>query len=307
MKRIRSTRCTSHIAGWLYGLLALGLAISGGLSGTARAAQDLNFQSPPLAPIFPPSPSSAPPIGQGFGKEPGVIQDPQVRTTDFQLTAPAGSPGMALTPALPSTASLPATSVSTTAPGLPVAPPLGDANPPLANAIREFIEPDAGKPEERTSASLFQLSALKFDQLDWQKMVLSLAVVIGGYLGLMMLLRLWNPQGSSALPREVVEVLGTTPLNSRQSLQLVRLGSKLLLLIHSPEGTQSLGEISNPHEVEHLAQICCQRRGRKAPTAFRKFSESPSREPQSAPPLDALLKNLQLALQRSPGRTEYEA
>jgi flagellar biogenesis protein FliO len=179
---------------------------------------------------------------------------------------------------------------------------------PLANAIREFIEPETAKEKERTNSSLFSLAAIQLNDIDWKKMLVSLGIVIGCYLGFMFLLRLWNPQAAGALPREVVEVLGTSPLNSKQNLQLVRLGSKLLLLIHGPEGTHSIGEISNPNEVEHLAQICSQRRGRKGPTAFRKFSEAvSSREPQPNVALDSLLKNLQLALQRSPGRTEYEA
>jgi flagellar biogenesis protein FliO len=295
MQRIRSIWCNPLWASWLLAILAFGFSNSGAV------AQELGFQSPPLAPIFEPV-APAPPAGQERSQTSGTppIFDAQVQPTDFQATT-ANAAG--LNPNLSATATLP---LSATSPPANVLPPT-DNNPPLANAIREYIEPDADKPEERTSASLFQLSALQLDNLDWKKMVLSLGVVVGGYLALMLLLRLWNPQGSSALPREVVEVLGTTPLNSRQSLQLVRLGSKLLLLIHSPEGTQSLGEISNPNEVEHLAQICCQRRGRKGPTAFRKFSENPSRDPQAAPPLDALLKNLQLALQRTPGRTEYEA
>lgn len=283
MQRIRARWCNSLMASWLWATL-----------GTAfcwvdLAAQEFSFQSPPLSPLVSaPTTSPLSPIERSGEAAIAPIQDPQVRRTDFQAAAPDRQ---ALIPSLSPAATLPSTA----------------DNPPLANAIREFIEPNVEKPEERTSASLFQLSALQLDNLDWKKMLLSLGVVIGGYLGLMLLLRLWNPQGAAGLPREVVEVLGTTPLNSRQSLQLVRLGSKLLLLIHSPEGTQSVGEISNPHEVEHLAQICCQRRGRKGPTAFRKFSEGALRESQAAPSLDGLLKNLQLALQRSPGRTEYEA
>lgn len=305
MQRIRSNRCNSLGAGWPWAGWLWATVVALGLTNSGWTAQDPGFQSPPLAPMFAPTtpslqPSNGPASegsgaagpGAGFGLAP--IQDPQVRQTDFQAVVPNGQAGV--------------TNLASSMPLPPTATLAPSANPPpLANAIREFIEPNADKPEERTSASLFKLSALQLDNLDWQKMLLSLGVVIGGYLGLMLLLRLWNPQGASALPREVVEVLGTTPLNSRQSLQLVRLGSKLLLLIHGPEGTQSLGEISNPHEVEHLAQICSQRRGRKGPTAFRKFSENPAREPHSPPPLDALLKNLQLALQRTPGRTEYEA
>lgn len=245
-----------------------------GLPLSAAAAQDFSFQSPPLAPL---SPAATP------------IQDSHVRPTDFQSAA-ANTQALALEPIGDATLGQSSQAAS-----------------PLANAIREFIEPETSKKEQRTSASLFNLSALQLDNIDWKKMVFSLAIVIGGYLGLVMLLRMWNPQAAGALPREVVEVLGTSPLNSKQNLQLVRLGSKLLLLIHGPDGTQSLGEISNPNEVEHLAQICNQRRGRKAPTTFRKFGEAVGREPQPNMALDTLLKNLQLALQRSPGRTEYEA
>lgn len=154
---------------------------------------------------------------------------------------------------------------------------------------------------------LLKLAGEKIQKIDWRKMLLSLGLVVGGYLILVMSLR-WLGKGSTgALPKEVVEVLGMAPLNAKQSLQLVRLGSKLLLLIHGPEGTHSLGEISNPHEVEHLAQVCCHRRGRRGPTAFKKFSESATRESLSPPSLESLLRNLQQTLQRSPSRTEYEA
>lgn len=257
-------------------LAGLSLLVWGcSLSLPVATAQDFAFQSPPLAPLSPVVAS---------------LQDPQVRPTDFQSAA-ANTQALALEPVGAGTL------------GSPTSAPT-----PLASAIREFIEPENSKTEQRTSASLFNLSALQLDNIDWKKMVFSLAIVIGGYLGLVLLMRMWNPQAAGALPREVVEVLGTSPLNSKQNLQLVRLGSKLLLLIHGPEGTQSLGEISNPNEVEHLAQVCCQRRGRKAPTTFRKFGEAGvSRDPQPNMALDTLLKNLQIALQRSPGRTEYEA
>jgi flagellar biogenesis protein FliO len=270
MQRIRINSCKSLAA---LGLWALCCSLS---TPSVSRGQELNFQSPPLAPLTP-APTSQP------------IFDSQVRTTDFQ-TAAANGQGLALQPIGDGQLNLPNT-----------------APAPLANAIREFIEPTSPKANERTNSSLFSLAALQLNDIDWKKMLASLGIVVGGYLALMYLLRMWSPQAAGALPREVVEVLGNLPLNPKQNLQLVRLGSKLLLLIHGPEGTHSIGEISNPNEVEHLTQLCSQRRGRKGPTAFRKFSEGSTREPQSNIALDSLLKNLQLALQRTPARTEYEA
>ena len=84
----------------------------------------------------------------------------------------------------------------------------------------------------------------------------SLSIVIGGYLGLVWLLRKINPAGNQSIPTEVLEVVGNAPLDNRQNLQLVRLGSKLLLMIHGPDGTQPIGEVTDPAEVEHLVALC---------------------------------------------------
>ena len=95
-----------------------------------------------------------------------------------------------------------------------------------------------------------------FGGADIKRIIGGLAVVIGGYLGLVWLLKIINPAGSSAIPREALEVVGSAPLNSKQNLQLIRLGSKLMLMIHGPDGTQPVGEVSDPAEVEHLLAIC---------------------------------------------------
>ena len=154
-------------------------------------------------------------------------------------------------------------------------------------------------------ANLMSQATSQLKQIDWKKMAISLGLVIGGYLAFLMIVRWINPGQRRGLPPEVIEVLGNVPLNTRQNLQLVRLGSKLLLLIHGPDGTQSIGDISNPNEVEHLAQICSLRRGRRTATTFRKFTE-PARD-QNTPGIESLMRNLQQALQRLPTQTEYEA
>lgn len=91
---------------------------------------------------------------------------------------------------------------------------------------------------------------------DVKKIGGSLAIVLGGYLGLVWLLRLINPAGNQGIPTEVLEVVGNAPLDNRQNLQLVRLGSKLLLMIHGPDGTQPIGEVTDPAEVDHLVALC---------------------------------------------------
>ena len=95
-----------------------------------------------------------------------------------------------------------------------------------------------------------------FGGADIKKIGGSLAIVIGGYLGLVWLLRMINPAASQGIPSEVLEIVGNAPLDSRQNLQLVRLGSKLLLMLQSPDGTQPIGEVTDPAEVEHLVSLC---------------------------------------------------
>ena len=88
------------------------------------------------------------------------------------------------------------------------------------------------------------------------KVIGSLALVLGFYFLFVWVTRKLNPLGNAGLPSEVLEVLGQVPFGPKRSLQMVRLGPKLLLLLNSPEGTQPLGEITDPEEVEYLASLC---------------------------------------------------
>lgn len=84
----------------------------------------------------------------------------------------------------------------------------------------------------------------------------SLAVVIGGYLAFVWLMRKFNFSSNRGIPSEVIEVIGNAPFGPRKNLQLVRLGSKLLLLMNGPEGTHPVGEITDPQEVDYLISLC---------------------------------------------------
>lgn len=95
-----------------------------------------------------------------------------------------------------------------------------------------------------------------FGDADIGRMFGSLALVLGGYFALVWVLRMFNFGGQGSVPTEVLELLGTVPLAPKKQLQIVRLGSKLLLLVDSEEGTHPIGEISDPDEVEYLASLC---------------------------------------------------
>jgi flagellar biogenesis protein FliO len=96
----------------------------------------------------------------------------------------------------------------------------------------------------------------KANSPDVRRMLGSLALVVGGYLALVVVLRKFNGGGQKGIPAEVVSVLGNLPYGHKQNLRLVRLGSKLVLLLNGPEGTHPIGEITDPGEVEYLAALC---------------------------------------------------
>lgn len=98
---------------------------------------------------------------------------------------------------------------------------------------------------------------------DISRMLGSLTLVLGVYFTFVWLMRRFNPGSNSGIPSEVIEVMGQIPFGPKRELQLVRLGSKLLLLMSSPEGTHSIGEITDPDEVEYLTGLCPGKRQKK--------------------------------------------
>ena len=97
----------------------------------------------------------------------------------------------------------------------------------------------------------------------------SLAVVLGLFLVVAWVMRKATPAGSALLPGEVVEVLGRTAMANRQQLQLLRCGSKLLLVSVTQAGVETLTEITEPEEVDRLAGLCRQAHPDSTSAAFR--------------------------------------
>ncbi len=71
--------------------------------------------------------------------------------------------------------------------------------------------------------------------------------------------KIWKKNGKTltgGLPTEVFERLGRSHLDHRQSVHLVRLGSRILVIGSSADGLRTLAEISDPVEVDYLAGLC---------------------------------------------------
>ncbi|MDB4766696.1 flagellar biosynthetic protein FliO [bacterium] len=131
---------------------------------------------------------------------------------------------------------------------------LGDAKDWMQSQTAGFL--DAAEGDGTADGGWLGRLSSMLGGADIKKIGGSLSIVLGGYLGLVWLLRKVNPAGNQGIPTEVLEVVGNAPLDNRQNLQLVRLGSKLLLMIHGPDGTQPIGEVTDPAEVDHLVSLC---------------------------------------------------
>ncbi len=179
-----------------------------------------------------------------------------------------------------------------------------------------LIEEGSGTPGN--SAAWQEEIKGQLQDVNWPKVLGSLAMVVGGYLGFVWLMRKTNPKSNAGLPSEVFELIGTTRLNAKQTLQLVRLGSKLLLLVHGEEGTHPIGEITDPEEVEYLTDVCNTRLSRSRPTARPNrssrgsagFRTALSRANQEGETTEAAMDKVIRKLSELAGkssRTDYEA
>jgi flagellar biogenesis protein FliO len=97
----------------------------------------------------------------------------------------------------------------------------------------------------------------------------SLGIVLGLFVVLVWFSRRFAPAGTAALPKEAVELLGRTSLGCTHQMQLVRVGTKLLLIALSPQGARTLTEINSAAEVERLSELCRKQKPESATASFR--------------------------------------
>ncbi len=157
------------------------------------------------------------------------------------------------------------------------------------------------------SANWSQAMQGQLRTIDWTKMVGSLVLVISGYLAIVAILRRWSPSGSAGVPKEVVEMIGIVRFDARRHLQLIRLGSKLLLVAHGPEGIANIGEIDDPHEVEYLVQQCGRNRSRSRYEPVRMPRRDKAGKATTDLTLEKLVQSLQQAIRNPTGQAEFEA
>lgn len=145
---------------------------------------------------------------------------------------------------------------------VPAAQPLPLA-PPRDRSGRELQQPTRGP---ATTSTITTVAA-------------SLGVALGLFFILAWCMRRTMPQSMTRLPSEVVEQLGRAPLAGKQNMHLLRIGGKLLLVVVTPFGAETLTEITNPDEVDRLSALC-KRNAAHGPSAeFRAVMRQFEREP----------------------------
>ncbi len=157
--------------------------------------------------------------------------------------------------------------------------------------------------------SLYTDLSQQAKEIELPKVLGSLAIVLGGYLGFVWLTRKLGHGGNQGLPSEVVEVLGQTQFGPRKQLQLVRLGSKLLLLLNHQDGsTQTIGEITDPHEVDYLSSVCGNSNSSRSAIAIGKATASAERNNREASSeLKRVLHQLQKSTDANPVGSVFDA
>lgn len=175
------------------------------------------------------------------------------RDTSYNARQPAVTP---LTANSPASASPEPTSLTLeSGEGLSLAPP------------RERQKKTGSRPQPKTPARAMGT------------VVGSLAIVLGSFFLLVWFTRRALPRAATSLPKEIVEVLGRTPLNGRHNMHLVRVGNKVLLLSVTPTGAETLTEITDIQEIDRITGICQQDQPGSISQTFRQVMSHFESEP----------------------------
>lgn len=84
----------------------------------------------------------------------------------------------------------------------------------------------------------------------------ALIVLLIFVLGVARLFLKRSPYSLSGLPTDAVDILGRRSIDPRNSVYMIKVGSRLVLLGSSPNGLSNLTEITDPIEVASLANVC---------------------------------------------------
>lgn len=137
-----------------------------------------------------------------------------------------------------------------------------------ASAVGSAVPETLGREPLRLEPPVVKQGS-EFSTQSWQHAIprnsKQFGVILAIFAGLMLLWRLSKGR-EAGLPADLVEVYGKVPMNGKQSLHLVRVGGRLLVLIESSQGMQRLAEISDPDEVRSVIDQLGKGHVRRLPT-----------------------------------------
>ncbi len=107
----------------------------------------------------------------------------------------------------------------------------------------------------------------------------SLAVVLGLFAGTIWLVRRFGAgaRGNRTVPNEAVEILGSSVIDARTKLSLIRVGTRVVVLAQTAQGVHAISEITDLDEANELIATC---RG-DSKRGFAEQLKSIEREPHS--------------------------
>ncbi|MBN1852909.1 MAG: flagellar biosynthetic protein FliO [Pirellulales bacterium] len=143
------------------------------------------------------------------------------------------------------------------------------ANPIQASGGGPALRPHPPKKNSPSAPSAVQRMRSFTGGRSLATMLGGLAVAIGAFFLLAWAIRHGMPKAVARLPNDVIEVLGHSTLTAKQSVHLVRLGHKLLLVSVSAAGAETLSEITDPDEVTRLISLCDHPGRNKSQKAFQ--------------------------------------
>ena len=115
----------------------------------------------------------------------------------------------------------------------------------------------------------------------------SLFIVLAAFFLLVILFRKVSPQSNRPLPKEAFECLGKYFLTQKHQLQVLRLGSRIVLVSVMSDGISTLAEITDPDEAVSFLGLCRRLDNNSATEMFRntvaKMSEDELSRPHDRP------------------------